>query len=160
MLPAMRSADEQNDFLEHDRFDEGEKRVAANMPATVWKATAIVGICLIIVGIAAGYVDVATHFRLEFLSDHFNIFLIAVLVGVLASSVGLIGWARLLKRCARARMVGLVFVSPWITVLLGYPIAGNNIHGPSALVLLLIIPGSILAVILLMMAGLMNSQRL
>jgi hypothetical protein len=55
-------------------------------------------------------------------------------------------------------MAGLVFVAPWIAGLLGYPIAGHNIHGPGALVMLLIIPASVLAIVLLFMAGLMRSQ--
>ena len=150
----MRSADEQKDFLRHGRFGEGEQSVASGLPAVVWKAIAIVGICLIVVGIAAGYLDLATHSRFEFLSDHFSIFLIAPLIGVAASSAGLIGWARRLKRKARARMAALVFVSPWIAGLLCYPIAGDNIHGPFALVILLVIPASILALVLFLMTGL------
>jgi hypothetical protein len=116
----------------------------------------IVGICLIVIAITAGYVDVGTHFRYEFVSDHFDIFLIAGLIGVAASSVGLIGWAKLLKRGARVRMACLVFVLPCIAAGL---FAGNNIHGPGALILVLIIPASILVLVLLLMAGLSNSQR-
>jgi hypothetical protein len=37
--------------------------------------------------------------------------------------------------------------------LLGYPIEGFNIHGPSALLLVMIIPASILALVLVIMAG-------
>jgi hypothetical protein len=42
----------------------------------------------------------------------------------------------------------MVFASPWIVGILGYPIDGFNIHGPSALLLLLIVPASILALVL------------
>jgi hypothetical protein len=125
---------------------------AQSKSLTIWGPIAIVGVCLVAVGISVGYIDVATHFRFEFLSDDFDIFLLALLIGVLLAFVGLIGWARHLQSGARARMAGLVFASPWIAGTLGYPIDGFNIHGPSALVLLLIIPASILAVVLLIMA--------
>ena len=120
---------------------------------SLWKAGSIVGICLIAIGIGAGYVDIATHFNFQFLSDHFDIFLFAILAGTLSAFICLIGWARHLKRLARARLAGIVFAAPWLAGLLGYPIAGNNIHGPAALVMLLIVPASILALTLLIMAG-------
>jgi hypothetical protein len=56
-------------------------------------------------------------------------------------------------------MAGLVFSSPWVGLLLGHPIAGDNIHGPGALVMVLIIPASVLALVLLIMAGLSSSPR-
>jgi NO-binding membrane sensor protein with MHYT domain len=113
----------------------------------IYRATAIVGTCLIGIGIAAGYIDVATHFRFQFISDQFSIFLLALLIGALASFVGLIGWAKQLPRGGRSHMARLVFVSPWVVGLLGYGIDGLNIHGPSALVLLLIVPASVLALV-------------
>ena len=69
--PAMCSTDDQEDHLRHGRIGEGEQS-AAGLPAAVWRATSIVGICLIIIGIAVGYVDYS--FQVGFLSDHFNIF--------------------------------------------------------------------------------------
>jgi len=118
-----------------------------------WKVGAMVGVSLAAIGLGAGYFDVATHFRFAFLSDHFDIFLIALLLGILSSFVCMIGWARRLKKTTRARAAGFVFISPWIVGLLGYPLDGFNVHGPSALLLFLIMPAaSILALVLRIMA--------
>jgi len=119
----------------------------------VWKPVAFVGICLIAIGVGAGYVDVATSFRFPFLSDHFDIFLLALLIGIVSAFAGLVGWARHWKRGTRARAAGIVFRSPLLAVLLGYPAAGDNIHGPAGLLLLMMIPASILALVLLLMSG-------
>ena len=77
-----------------------------------------------------------------------------MLIGVLLTFVASIAWARLIERAARVRMAGLVFISPLIVVLLGYPI---TIHGPAVLVMMLIPPAALLSVVLLVMAGLMGS---
>jgi len=74
---------------------------------------------------------------------------------VAVSSVGLIGWTRRLAPRAQVRMAVLVFVTPWIAAGL---FARNDIHGPGALILVLIIPATILALVLLLMAVLSNSQ--
>lgn len=113
----------------------------------------MVGVGLAAIGLGAGYFDVATHFRFAFLSDHFGVFLIALLLGILSSFVCLIGWARRLRKATRVRTAGIVFISPWIAGLLGYPIDGFNVHGPSALLLFPIVPAaSILALVLRVMA--------
>jgi hypothetical protein len=119
----------------------------------LWKVGSIFGVSLIAIGVAAGYVDVATHFRFQFLSDDSGTFILAILVGLLLVFVGLIGWAKHLKPGTRARRAGIVFAAPWIALLVGYPIAGNNIHGPGAILLVMIIPATILAVVLLIMAN-------
>lgn len=98
---------------------------------TVWKAGSITGIALIAIGIGAGYVDIATHFNFEFISDHFGIFLSAILLGTLSAFDCLIGWAIRMKRGTRALVAGLVFAAPWLVVIIGFPIAGNSIHGPA-----------------------------
>jgi hypothetical protein len=118
-----------------------------------WKAVAILGMGLIAMGILAGYLDVATHFRFEFISDDFDSFILAMAIGVILSFIGLIGWAAQPGTQRRGLMAGLVFIAPWIVLLLGWPIGGNNIHGPAALVMLLILPASILAFVLAIMAA-------
>ena len=155
----MRSTDDQEDWLQHGRFGQGEQSIASSLPIAVWRATSILGICLIVIAIAVGYVDVATHFKFEFLSHDFDILLIAALIGVVASFVGLIAWARRLEPKARVRMAVLVFVSPWSAGLAGYALPGNDVHGPGILVPLLILPASILALALLLIGRLTNSER-
>lgn len=134
--------------------------MASSSPRVVmwWKAVAILGVLLILSGVVSAYVEVASRFRFETFSQNYGIFLPAMLIGVILTFVGLIAWARLIHRAARVRMAGLVFISPWIVGLLGYPVAGENIHGPAALlVLLLIVPAALLSVVLLVMAGLTGS---
>jgi hypothetical protein len=46
-----------------------------------WAIGILVGVVLIVIGVGAGYVDVATHFRFDFLSNHFGWFILALLVG-------------------------------------------------------------------------------
>jgi hypothetical protein len=112
-----------------------------------------VGIGLTAIGLGAGYFDVATHFRFAFLSDHFDVFVVALLLGILSSFVFMIGWARRFKKKTLARAAGVVLISPWIAGLLGYPIDSFNVHGPSALLYFLVVPAaSILALVLRIMA--------
>ena len=114
---------------------------------------AIVGVSLTAVGLSAGYFDEATHFRFEFLSRYFGVFLIALVLGVLTSFGFVIFWARSCDKRARARAAGLVFIAPWIFGLLSYPVEGLNVHGPSALLWFLVMPAaSILALVLRIMA--------
>jgi hypothetical protein len=119
----------------------------------IWKVGAILGGALTAIGLGAGYFDEATHFRFAFLGDHFGIFLVALLLGIVSSFVFIIGWARRLKKRTQARAAGIVFVSPWIAGILTYPIEGLNVHGPSALLWFLVMPSaSILAFVLHVMA--------
>ena len=121
---------------------------------TTWKAGSIVGTSLVIVGIAAGYLDIATHFAFSFISDKFDAFLLSIAIGLLLAFICLIGWATHLGRPARAYLALVVFAAPWLAVAAGYSIAGTNIHGPAALVMYLVGPVAILlALVLLIMAA-------
>jgi hypothetical protein len=68
--------------------------------------------------------------------------------------VGCIGWAKLCTKQRRSLMAGLVFIAPWAGLLIGSPIGGMNIHGPSAITIMLIIPSTLLAFVFLIMAAL------
>ena len=98
---------------------------------SVWKAGVLVGVCLIVIGLSAGYIDVATHVRFSFLSANFGIFLVALFAGLLLSFIATIGWARRFTRSGRLRAAGLVFVLPWLGMLLANQIEHFNVHGPS-----------------------------
>jgi hypothetical protein len=113
-----------------------------------------VGASLIAVGVGAGYLDDASHFQFEFISDYSNVFGLGGLIGTLLSFIGCIGWARYLSRGHLVLMAVVVFAMPWAILLLGDPIAGTNVHGAAAPVMLLIIPATILTVVLLIMAAL------
>jgi len=55
-------------------------------------------------------------------------------------------------------MAVAVFIAPFVGLLLGSPIGGMNIHGPSAITMMLTLPATVLAVILLIMAGFGSHQ--
>jgi|SRR5579864_989889 len=128
--------------------------------ASIWKAGVIVGVCLIVIGVSAGYVDVATHFRFSFLSENFGIFIGALFAGLLLSFVAMIGWARRLTRSGRLRAAGLVFVLPWLGVLLADQIEHFNVHGPSVFLYYLVLPvASLLAIVLFFIGGASDQHK-
>ena len=119
-----------------------------------WRLIALSGAFLIALGVSAFYIDVAVNFRYDFIEHHYDAFGMSILVGVVCAFVGCIGWAKLCSKQRRSLMAGLVFIAPWVGLLLGSPIGGMNIHGPSAITMMLIIPSTLLAVVLLIMAAL------
>ncbi len=122
-----------------------------NSKRTIWKVGTLLGGALLAVGVGAGYVDVATHFSLDI---NYHYFGPAILIGVLMSFVAVIGWAKQCESRTRLRMAGIVFTAPLAAALVGYPIDGFNVHGPSALLLFLVVPSAaLLVLILLIMAG-------
>ncbi len=88
------------------------KSASLKLADHIWKFGAAMGIALTAIGLGAGYFDEATHFRFAFLSNHFHIFLSALMLGILLSFVFIIGWARRFKKRARARAARIVFISP------------------------------------------------
>ncbi len=118
-----------------------------------WRLTAFAGVFLVALGTAAFYIDVAAHFRFDFIEHHYDEFGICILGGVVFAFIGCLGWARLCSKQHRAMMAALVFIAPSAALLLGSPIGGTNIHGPSAISMMLTIPATVLAVILLIMAA-------
>lgn len=119
----------------------------------LWKAVAITGTCLLAVGIGAGYLDDLTNYKFEFIGDHYDDVIGPMgFIGLLLAFVGCIGWATHLGRRNRRRMALTVFILPWAVLLLGYPISGINVHGYSALVMLLIFPATLLSIVLGIMA--------
>jgi drug/metabolite transporter (DMT)-like permease len=121
--------------------------------ARPWRLTALAGVFVIALGTTVFYIDVASHFRFDFIEHHYDAFGTGILVGVVSAFTGFIGWARWCSRQHRAMMAALVFIAPLAALLVGSPIGGTNIHGPSAITMMLTIPASILAVILLIMAA-------
>jgi hypothetical protein len=122
------------------------------MPALrIWKIGTLIGTVLLVIGISAGYIDIATHFAVSLLSS--NVFPLSILVGLLLVFACLIGWATHVTRAVRLRLALLVFVAPWLGLAVGYPFAGSNIHGPAVFLMYVVGPASILlALVLLIMA--------
>jgi hypothetical protein len=122
--------------------------VAQPASSRAWRVIALSGIGLTVVGIGAGYLDDSTH-SFEFISDYFETFALAGLLGVILSFVGLIGWTRRLGKEQRVLTALSVFISPWIILLLSYLTVGLNFHGAAAPVIMLIFPATVLAFVLL-----------
>jgi len=123
-----------------------------------WRLIALSAAFLIALGVSAFYIDVAVNFRYDFIEHHYDAFGMSILVGIVFVFVGCIGWATHCSKPRRSRMAGIVFVAPWAALVVGSPIGGMNIHGPSAISMMLIIPSTLLAVVLLIMAALSRQE--
>jgi len=122
--------------------------------SSFWTIAIIVGVVLIVIGVGAGCVDVATRFKFDFLSRHFGWFILALLVGVVLSFGAVIGWAKQFSAGTRRRAAGIVFVAPLLAALAVNSVEGFNVHGSSVFLFYLVMPVSwLLALALLIMAG-------
>ena len=122
--------------------------------SSFWAIGIVVGVVLAVIGVGAGYVDAATQFRFDFLSNDFGWFILALLVGVVLSFVAVIGWATQIPASTRRRAAGIVFVAPWVAALAANSVEGFNVHGPSVFLFFVVMPVSwLLALVLLIMAG-------
>lgn len=118
-----------------------------------WRLATLSGTVLIALGVSAFYIDVAAAFRFSFIEHYYEAFGVCILVGTVVVFVGCVAWALFCDRKRRARMAGLVFITPLLALLVGSPIGGTSIHGPSAITMMLTIPSTLLAVVLLIMAA-------
>jgi hypothetical protein len=146
---------DQKEFLEHGRFGDGNLSL---IRPSIWKAGVLVGVCLIVIGVSAGYVDVATHFRFSFLSTNYGIFIGALFAGLVLSFVATIGWARGFTKNGRLRTAGLVFVLPWLGMLLADQVEHFNVHGPSVFLYYFVLPVALLLAIVLLFISWLPDQ--
>lgn len=120
--------------------------------AMFWRAVAIVGVGLAVIGLSAAYLEMSSHFNFEFIDNYFDFFTLASLGGAVLMFAGLICWARQMQQKARRSMAANVFFWPWLTLLVGFGVDGLNMHGTAALAFAVIGLGSILAIVLLLMS--------
>ena len=121
-----------------------------------WKATALFGIFLVTIGIAYFFFDEATTDWYG--SSLLDIFGMGAVIGVPITFIGLIGWAKQVGKKARLQMAAAIFFAPWLLLFPGYLIDGMNMHGSAAPVMLLILLGTMLAVVLLIMAAVASQK--
>jgi hypothetical protein len=88
----------------------------------------------------------------------YSLFLILA-VGVILTFTGCIGLAVLLDRRRTIFLAFLSFIAPWLVLAFGYPIAGINVHGPATLTEISILPATLLAAALLVMAALKHPPK-
>jgi hypothetical protein len=117
-----------------------------------WRLVTLLGAILTTFGVAAFYIDVAAHFKFDVIEQHYTVFGVCILLGTVIVFVGCIGWAKLCNSKYRAMMAGAVFIAPLLALAIGAPVDGINVHGPAAITMMLILPLSALALILLIMA--------
>jgi drug/metabolite transporter (DMT)-like permease len=87
------------------------------------------GVVCVVVGVSWDFIDVWTHFRFDFLSDHFELFLAALGVGIVLSMGGAIAWARRFDRPKKFRVAGGIFLIGAVALM----VAPKNVHGPGML---------------------------
>jgi hypothetical protein len=87
------------------------------------------GVACVVVGVSWGLVDVWTDFRFQFLSDHYELFLATLAVGIVLSMGGAIAWTRHFDRAKKFRVAGGIFVIGAVA----FMVVPNNVHGPGML---------------------------
>lgn len=120
---------------------------------TLWKALATVGGSATIIGLTAYGLDFVTVGEFSFISDHFEVFLFAILIGVALLMTGLIGWASTLGKNGRRRIAFLAFILPLTVIAIGYALGGTNVHGLFFLFLLAMAPLIVVGLVVAMMAA-------
>jgi uncharacterized membrane protein len=118
-----------------------------------WRLVTLLGTVLTTFGVAAFYVDVVAHFKFDFIEQHYTAFGVCILLGTVVVFVGCIGWATLRNSKSRAIMAAVVFAAPFFALLIGSFVDRINIHGPSAITMMLVFPFTVLALILIIMSA-------
>lgn len=118
--------------------------------AAVWRAVALGGLGLNVIGIGGLCIDYIAVGGVEFVDEHIQFFLLAILLGALALYVGLIGWAKSLDRPGRVTMGAALFIAPIAVCLLASMTVGTNVHGPFFLIFLPLLPISVIGLVLLL----------
>jgi hypothetical protein len=95
----------------------------------IWKVLTIAASCVVAVGLGAVGVDFATIGRFELISRNFGVILVAILAGATALLVALIGWATVLGKVGRIRIAFFAFLLSFGVILIGFLLAGTNVHG-------------------------------
>jgi hypothetical protein len=101
---------------------------SASSNRRLWRIIAFAGTVLVTLGAVAGYVDVGSHFKFDFIDDYYDAIGVSMLIGVAFVFIGCIGYARYCSKQHRVLMAGLVLIAPWAALLVGSPIGGTNIR--------------------------------
>ena len=119
----------------------------------VWKTLAIIGVNFAVIGLGAMGFDFATRGQFAFISDHYEAFLLAILVGMAILLVSLIGWAAVFGKTGRTRIAFIALTVPFGVILIGYALGGTNVHGPFFLFLLPMAPLILVGLVMAVMAA-------
>jgi hypothetical protein len=127
--------------------------MASTSRVTVWRNLTIFGGAVVAFGQGATLLDFAAMGGVDFVDQHFELFMLAIPVGFLLVFIGAICWARHLIRGHRIALAAIVFLAPLSCCLLVGLFVGTNVHGPFFLFFFSLIPALILSVVLLVMAA-------
>jgi phosphatidylserine synthase len=122
-----------------------------------WKAVAFVGVGLVVIGLCALGFDFVTMDQFD-LSRYYEVFILAILIGVPCLIVGLIRWTNGLGRDRRISVGAIVLLASMVICLLGYLIGGPNAHGPFYFFFLPMVPVGLVGLIILLMGVASHSQ--
>ena len=89
-----------------------------------------------------------THFRFQFLTDYYELFLATLAVGIVLSVGGAILWTRHFDRLKKFRVAGVIFVIGAVA----FMVVPNNVHGPGMLLGFASVFTLILSVVIAVMA--------
>ncbi|HZP05075.1 MAG TPA: hypothetical protein VFB43_09255 [Terracidiphilus sp.] len=118
-----------------------------------WKILVILGISGTSIGLGALGFDFATIGQFAFISDNYEVSLLAILVGAGLLLVSLIGWAACLGRIGRTRIAFFTLTVPLGVILIGYALGGTNVHGPFYYFLLPMVPLILVGLVVAIMAA-------
>jgi hypothetical protein len=111
------------------------------------------GAILTVAGLGAFGVDFVTRGEFAFLSDHYEVSLLAILTGVVLLLISLIGWAAVLGKVGRTRIAFFSLTVSIGIISIGYALGGTNVHGPFYLFLLPMAPLIIVGLVVAIMAA-------
>lgn len=83
---------------------------------------------------------------------------VAFLGGILILSIGLLGWASVLRKQDRTRLGVRALLALLGFFVIGLLVGGTNLHGPIAFFFLPVIPVSITGLIILLMAAMTHEK--
>lgn len=97
--------------------------------------------------------DYAARGGLDFVDEHFGVFVIAALAGMILCFVGLIGWGSSSTPSVCAGIGAAALIAPVAVSGLGALVGGTNVHGPFYLIFLPMLAISFSGLILLLIAA-------
>ena len=113
-----------------------------------WGIASISSAVLQIGGLGALCLDYAVNGGIDFIDDHFQLFLWANLAGLILCVVSILGWARHLDRRGRVVIGAATFLLSVGIGIIGNLIRPYDVHGPFSMLFLTLLPTSILGLVL------------
>jgi len=112
-----------------------------------WSIASISSAILLIGGLGAMCLDYAVNGGIDFIDDHFQLFLWANLVGLVLCMVSILGWVRHSDRRGRTVIGAATFLLSVGTGVLGNLIRPYDVHGPFSMLFLTLLPMCILGLV-------------